>query len=367
MKIRCVNDLAAFEALGAVWTAVAGESGQTSPFHSHDWFLCCWRSAAPGRQPEALVVEDATGPVGLVPLVRWNGDLHGIPARFVGMLDAPDTPFVDWLSVGPPQPVIEAVMKDLARREDWDVLALNGLPATSATLKALESWLPGRFRWHRTGVLRSPYVVVSGSWDEFWSRKSQRFKKTIRNVANRLAKAGAVTIEEHRDVRPDGPFFAELLDLSRRSWKAPRQVAIATMPRMPEFFADLTRRASVRGWLRLWILRLEGRAVATEYQLEDGGRVHALRAEFDGSLPEELSPGTHLNAEIARTLFGRPGVHEYDMGPGENEYKARWASDAHETVTLRIYRPGAYGAALYALEARAVPALKRLRQAGESA
>ena len=367
MKIWRVNELAAFEALGPMWSAVAGESGQSSPFHSHDWFACCWRAAAPDRQPEALVVEDSAGPVGLVPLIRWKGDLHGVPARFVGLLDSPDTPLVDWLSVGPPEPVIEAVMKDFARRDDWDVLALSGLPATSSTLKALEGWLPGRFRWHQTRVLHSPYLVVSGTWDEFWIAKSQRFKKTIRNVANRLVKAGAVTVEEHREVRPDGPFFAELLDVSRRSWKASRQVAIATMPRMAEFFSDLTRLASARGWLRLWILRLDGRAVATEYQLEDGGRVHALRSEFDGSLPEELSPGTHLNAEIVRALFGRAGVHEYDMGPGENEYKARWTSDAHETVTLRIYRPGAYGAALYALETRAVPALKRLRQEGKPA
>ncbi|HET7874569.1 MAG TPA: hypothetical protein VFN71_03515, partial [Methylomirabilota bacterium] len=169
MKIRRVTDFPAFQALGPMWSAVAAESGQTSPFHSHDWFGCCWKAALPDRQPEALVVEDAAGPAGLVPLVRWKGDLHGVPVRFVGLLDAPDTPFVDWLSVGAPEPVIEAVLKDLALREDWDVLALKGLPATSATLKALETWLPGRFRWQRPGLLHSPYHVVSGTWEEFWA------------------------------------------------------------------------------------------------------------------------------------------------------------------------------------------------------
>ena len=367
MKIRRITDGAAFDALAPVWDAVAAESGQTSPFQSHSWFACCWHATPPDRQPEALVVEDAAGPVGFVPLVRWKGDLHGVPTRFAGLLHAPDTPFVDWLAVGPPEPIIDAVMKDLARRTDWDVLALAGLPATSVTVKALEAWLPGRFRWQHTGVLRSPTLVVSGTWDDFWAGKSQRFKKTIRHVANRLAKAGTVTVEEHREVRPDGPVFAEFLDVSRRSWKAPRQVAVATMPGMADFFGTLTGCASVRGWLRLWILRLDGRAVATEYQLEDHGRVQALRAEFDASLPEELSPGTHLNVEIARALFARSGVYEYDMGPGENEYKSRWTSDGHDTVSMRIYRPGTYGAALYALEARAVPAIRKLRREDPSA
>ena len=55
MKIRRITDRAAFDALAPVWDAVAAESGQTSPFHSHDWFVCCWNAALPDRPPEALV------------------------------------------------------------------------------------------------------------------------------------------------------------------------------------------------------------------------------------------------------------------------------------------------------------------------
>ena len=36
MKIRRITDRAGFDALAPVWDAVAAESGQTSPFHSHD-------------------------------------------------------------------------------------------------------------------------------------------------------------------------------------------------------------------------------------------------------------------------------------------------------------------------------------------
>ncbi len=362
MKVRRVDNLQAFEALAPLWGAVARESGQNSPFLTHDWFACCWRAAALTSRPEALVIEDAAGPVGLLALAWWKGSLHGLPARFLGFLRSPDTPFADWLKAGSSEPIVEAVMAHLATRQDWDVLALDGLPANSQTLKTLENWLPGRFRWQDYGVIRSPYVVVTGTWEEFWAAKSQRFKKTVRSVRNRLLKAGCVRIEEHRTGRADTPVFEEMLEVSRRSWKAQRGVAIATMPGMPEFFRELTDRASANGWLRLWILRLDGRAVATEYQLEADGRVHALRADFDGYLADELSPGTHLNCEILRVLFAREGVHEYNMGPGENSYKARWATDAHETARLRVFHRGLYGAALHGLETRAVPALRRLRE-----
>ena len=100
---------------------------------------------------------------------------------------------------------------------------------------------------------------------------------------------------------------------------------------MHGFFAALTRRATARGWLALWTLRLDGRLVAMEYQLRHDGRVNALRADFDPAL-REVSPGSALNFAIARALFERGGVHEYDMGPGLNDYKLRWATGNHEAV-----------------------------------
>jgi CelD/BcsL family acetyltransferase involved in cellulose biosynthesis len=364
VKVRRLDSLDGFEALAPVWHAVATESGQTSPFLSHEWFGCCWRAATPARRPEILLVEDSAGPVALVPLVHWSGALHGLPVRFVGMLNAPDTAFADWLIIGRPEPVIEAVMAELAARSDWDVMALNSLPASSLTLKALQGWLPGRYRWQPISPLRSPYLNTTGTWEEFWTGTSQRFKKTVRNVRNRLAKTGTISVEEHRAVAPDSLVFADLLGVSARSWKAQRALAIATMPGMVQFFRELTVHASARGWLRLWIMRLDGLPVATEYQLEADGRVHALRADFDAAMPDDLSPGTHLSAEIVRALFGRETVYEYDMGPGDDEYKSRWAGAAHDLGRLRVFRPGAYGTLLYTAEVRVVPTIRRLRGGG---
>jgi len=361
MNLQRIDNLDRFETLAPEWAGVTRESSQHSPFLSHDWFRCCWRACSTLRRPEVLLVEDSAGPVGFVPLVRWKGTMHRVPVRFVGMLDAPDTPFTDWLTVGPPERVVEAVLTDLARRRDWDVLALSGLPTGSPTVKALEAYLPRRFRWHRLEPIRSPYVDVSRTWDEFWTAKSQRFKKTVRSVRNRLLKAGTVRVEEHRNARAGSAILQEVIAVSGRSWKAGRGVAIANMPHMPEFFQELSERASLNGWLRLWILRLDGRAVATEYQLEADGQVYALRADFDASVPTDLSPGTHLSGEILHALFERDGVHEYNMGPGENAYKQRWASDTHETTRLLIFRPGVFGAALHSFETRAIPALRRLR------
>jgi CelD/BcsL family acetyltransferase involved in cellulose biosynthesis len=133
------------------------------------------------------------------------------------------------------------------------------------------------------------------------------------------------------------------------------------MPNMHAFFAALTRRAAARGWLALWTLRLDGTLVAMEYQLRHAGRVNALRADFDPAL-REVSPGSALSFSIARALFERGGVHEYDMGPGLNEYKLRWATGTHEGTHLVVYRPTAYGRLLHLLDTRLRPAVRRVRE-----
>jgi CelD/BcsL family acetyltransferase involved in cellulose biosynthesis len=360
LRVRRLTTEQDLRSIAPVWSDLAEQSAPATPFTSHDWFECC-RIAAGDRTLELLVVEDSVAPVSLVPLVRWKGRARGMPVRYLGLLDSPDSPVGELLHAGAALPVVRALLDHLGGRSDWDVLELDRLPVASPTLKALEAELPGRLRWRRAGGDLSPYLAIDGPWAEFYASRSQRFKKTIRNIQNRLERLGAVTVDEHRSVAPDERLFEEMIELTKRSWKAERGIAIATMPRMREFFAELSRRATARGWLALWLLRLDGRAIAMEYQLRAQGVAYALRADYDRAFAAS-SPGSALNFAIARALFERGDVREYQMGPGQNEYKMRWASGCHETVRVQVYRGGLYPRLVHLTEDAVVPALRRLRE-----
>ncbi len=360
LQIRRIESTDDFAALAPLWAEVAAASGQSSPFLSHDWFSCCWHAVGPERRPEVLLIEDTSGPVAIIPMMHWRQRVRGLPIRCLALLECPDTQLLDLLVLGDPGRAIEVFLDHLATRSDLDTVLLQKLPAASATAKALEEALPGRLSWRRNAPFSSPYLEITGTWEAFFRSKTQRFRKTCRNIENRIQRAGEVTVQEHRVVDPDGPILAEVMEVSRQSWKAPKGVAMATMQGMPRFFRDLTRQASANGWLHLWILRLDGRAVATEYQIGSSGRIYALRADFDPALTD-LSPGAYLNARIIQSLFERPDVHEYDMGPGTNEYKMRWASGIRESLNLEIYAPTIYGRMLHTIETRIVPFGRRLR------
>lgn len=360
LKIRRTESAKDFMALAPLWAELLSANGQTSPFLSYDWFWCCWHAVWPRKRPEILLIEDGGGPVAIVPLMHWQERVRGLPVRCLGFLEGPDTPMVDLLTVGEHGRVIEAFLDHLAARSDWNLIRLQKLLTTSPTLKMLEGMLPDRFPWRVAGRLLAPYLAINGGWADFYHAKSQRFKKTHRNIQNRLERAGHVSVEEHHAMDPESPLFGEVMEVTRRSWKAERGVAMATMPRMPAFFRELTRRATKHGWLALWLLRLNGRAIAMEYQIKDNGKVHALRADYDLTC-QELSPGSALNFAIVRSLFERGDVQEYHMGPGLNDYKLRWATGSEETVHLVLYHPGLYGRLLYGVETVVVPAARKWR------
>ena len=96
-----------------------------------------------------------------------------------------------------------------------------------------------------------------------------------------------------------------------------------------------------------------------EYQLIGDGNVYALRSDFDANY-DSLSPGSHLGRCMLETLFGQ-GLRHYLMGPGENQYKYRWADEADPVLAMTVYARSLRGRALAIWELALKPVARRVR------
>jgi CelD/BcsL family acetyltransferase involved in cellulose biosynthesis len=361
--VRVVTSLREFDDLAPIWRDVSEAGGQSSPFASHDWFACCWRSAGRNCPREVWLLEDSAGPVALIPLVRRPRRIRGLPVRAVEFLDSPETPFADFPAAAPLDDVIAVFLSALGNRHDWDVLSLPRLPVHSAALKALESALPGQFPWRVAGRIESPGLSISGTWESFLREKPEPFRTRHQDIEGQIEFGAKVAVEEHRAVDPDGPVFAEFMEVAGNSWHDPRGAATVAAAGTPRFFRELTRRAGANGWLHLWILRRDGQAVATEYQVGADGHRHALRVDVDRSLAG-LSPGAYLTGRIIRSLFGSRGVFEYDLR--SERHSSQWATSTRETIGLEIYSRSTYGRILHRLQTRIAPLARRWRERSDS-
>jgi CelD/BcsL family acetyltransferase involved in cellulose biosynthesis len=361
MTIRRVTSLRDFDDLTETWQQFTRETGQICPFLSHDWFACCWRTAGPNRRREVWVCEDAGRPVAFVPLVHSRVRVLGLPVRVVSFLGTTVTPFVDIPAGGGTDDIASALIAELKSRRDWDVVSLVNLRAASMTAKALMAALPGELRWSASRTATAPYVTISGTWDDFLRSRDGELVAAWRRAEAAIERRGRITLEEHRQVDPDGPIFQDVVEVSHATWPHAGRLATSSGEAESRFLRELTRRASANGWLRLWILRIDGRPIATEYQLGANGSVHAVRADHDPSL-RESALGTCLEMRIVQTLFERGDVHEYDLSTAGGDAR-HLASGRHETVTLEIYAPTAIGALLYQLGMRVASIARRWRAA----
>jgi CelD/BcsL family acetyltransferase involved in cellulose biosynthesis len=201
-------------------------------------------------------------------------------------------------------------------------------------------------------------LTVSGTWEQFARQRTEQFREECARLEAGMQRAGTVTLEEHRAVDPDGPVFAEVRDVCEQCLRDPHGTLKATMQGMPRFFQDLAPRASAKGWLHLWVLRLAGRAIAAEYQLGADGSLYALRTDCDSSLGE-LTPDACLRLRIIQSLFEERHAHQYYVAHDSSALD--WATGLREAVGLHIYAPSSYGRLLHGIETQLVPFARRWR------
>jgi CelD/BcsL family acetyltransferase involved in cellulose biosynthesis len=354
-----------FQSLHAEWNDLLEKSGQYSPFLAHEWFGCCLAGYGGTKDIFILLVSEGSRVVGIAPLWRYQDSARGISVRKAGFITTPDTPFVDFIIHREHRYEVFRTLVDhlcTERKDTWDMLTLNQWPVESPNYRALHETLRKEHKGFFMGFSSiTPYIPRRGEWEAFLQTRSSRFRKTHRNIVNRIGKLKSVEVQCFRQ-DATGAVLKDILAVSERSWKHKNGVAIASTNEAKMFFEKLTDIAGQKGWLLAWLLKVDDVPIAMEYDLEHSGIVYALRADFDDAY-SDYSPGAYLEYQIIKRLFEQ-GYLEYHTGPGLNAYKLNWTDEFKENVILHLCNNNLKGWIIWALEDRLIPRLKWVRNLG---
>jgi CelD/BcsL family acetyltransferase involved in cellulose biosynthesis len=331
-------------------------------FCAPHWLEAAWLWRAPKARLRFLLGSADIGCGGFAPLALTPESVLGLPSRTLHFVTVPDTQFADLLALPAAAPAFAAALARhlRERRAEWDRLQLHYLSDRYRNWRLLADALPG------AGITvaiepagANPFVDLTGSFDAYYGARSRSLKKAVNLSANRLAKAGRISVDWIRDGEDVAAALAETVRVSAISWKQETGNSL-DRPGPRAFIERLTANAVRHVQLSLWLLRLDGKVIATEYQLVADGNVHALRSDFDPTYAE-ASPGTYLNHYLLQRLFGL-GLDRYYMGPGSNAYKLRWTDVGEPMFRLTAYSPTARGRLVQWLEVSAGPFTQRWRQ-----
>jgi CelD/BcsL family acetyltransferase involved in cellulose biosynthesis len=92
-----------------------------------------------------------------------------------------------------------------------------------------------------------------------------------------------------------------------------------------------------RGWLRLYVLRLDGRPAASLYGFKYGPVFYFYQSGLDPSFEKQSVGLVIMGLAIQKAI--EEGAEEYDFLHGGESYKFLWARGTRELTRLELYPP----------------------------
>ena len=312
------------------WSGLATE--RRRPYCQHQWMLAWWRHARPQRaQLRVVLVLDGDELVGVAPYFAGRERTGRIDYRLLA--SGFSHPLDILAAAGREADVATAVAAALARaRPRPSLVTFEGLSVGSSWPDEVRSHWPGRLRpstyWTRD--MASPVLDLPQQGFEAWlASKSSNFRQQMRRARRKLAAAGgAVELATGDDaIARAAAAFSELHHArwSHRGGSGlPRQAVVAM----------LEEAAGALGpdRLRLWVVELEDRPIAVQVFAAAAGEV----AYWNGGWDERhasLIPAQLGILSAIEDAFGR-GERRIDFGPGDQDYKLRFAGREDQVVSI---------------------------------
>jgi CelD/BcsL family acetyltransferase involved in cellulose biosynthesis len=356
VKVEEGNSLPDFVALELEWNTLAEASG-AGPFQRHECIRAWIAGFAPGARLVLLTGRDPMGRlVAALPLVAEIGAVCGAPVRLLAAAANTHSCRFDLIALSP-EAAGRAFLMFLLARPGWDLLRIidvaEGGHAWQMHRAATEIGLPVG-TWESE---RSPYLSLPSSYAGILAGKSPLFRANLRRRRRQLERLGTLTVERVTGGSALIQRLEEGFALEQRGWKGKQGTAIAQNRRTRAFYTEFALAAARHGYLSLFFLRLNGRAIAFHYGLVHGGIYYVPKLAYDESL-KGCSPGLVLLEEAMRDAIAR-GLREYDFLGAEAGWKNKWSSSARPNHWLFIFRDTRFGRALRRAKFEWVPSARR--------
>jgi CelD/BcsL family acetyltransferase involved in cellulose biosynthesis len=220
--------------------------------------------------------------------------------------------------------------------EEWRELDLWGLRAHSPTRDAIAE------RARRAGYevveeeeAVSPRVALPENWDAYLASLSKKDRHELRRKFRRLLDGGAqvelLVYSEQAEVVAQMDVFFDLHTRSRQD-----KTEFMT-PEMTSFFRRMASAMSAEGLVRLFVLNLDRKPVASVFCFDAGGELYLYNSGYDPEF-SSLSVGLVSKALCLQWAIenGRKGV---DFLRGNEAYKYDLGAKDQQIYRLVVRRP----------------------------
>jgi serine acetyltransferase/CelD/BcsL family acetyltransferase involved in cellulose biosynthesis len=341
LLVTVIEDASRLRHLADEWTELLSDSDADCVFLTREWLETWWEHFSAGRILAVATVRRNSQLLGLAPFFAQKTRFGGVmPYRSLQLLG---TGLVgsDYLDV-----VIRRGHERQVSRSLAEYFASRRLVMTLSHLKSqgnLAAGLVSELKQAGWNVQCStvdvcPHIPLKGhTWESYLAGLGSQHRYNFNRRLKNFQKQGTLQLDvvEKEDQRQDA--LRTLIDLHNLRWDERGGSETLQSPAMHAFHDAFTRRALERGWLRLFILRLDGCPIGALYGLLYGGRFYFYQSGFDPAYRQHSVGLVTMGLAIKQAI--KEGAESYDLLHGTERYKFLWAKDSTELVRLHLYPP----------------------------
>jgi len=346
LTVERVSDVAAFRTFEQEWDELLEASDSRCVFLTWAWLFTWWKHLAEDRLLHILIVRRGKKLIALAPFCLRPRNLAR--ARPLPVLEFLGSGFAgsDYLDVivrrGSRAEACEALSSHLAESRlaiKWTNLKL-GENAAADVLAGLreEGWTAAEIRTNTC-----PFIPLSGAtWESYLASLSADHRYNFNRKLRRLNQNYAVRFEQ-ADTRERCRETTDLLIAQHNTrWQARGGSDAFHTASLVAFHREWTQLALERGWLRLYVLRLNEQPAACLYGLLYREIFYFYQSSFDAAYTQSSVGLISMGLAIRRAID--EGAEEYDLLHGSEAYKSHWSRDSRDLVRQEAFPPGALGA-----------------------
>jgi len=345
MRIETIEDVVGFERLREEWNELLQHSASNRLFLTWEWLSSWWKHLSDGRRLLLVTVRCGRELIAIAPLaVSPPRARRLLPFRSLEFLGAGiiGSDYLDFIvRVGKEQDACQVLAEYL--RHEKHMLELTQLERRSCLAEKFAAELKRR-GWSLSEAKTEvcPFINLSGhSWPSYLATLGPEHRYNFLRRLKNLMKQFEVRFEQVRSEEQRREALLLLIALHNLRWRNRGCSEAFYTADLVSFHDELSRLALEQGWLRLFVLWLDGKPAASLYGFSHHRVFYYFQAGFD-PIYGKYSVGL-VTMGLAIKSAIEEGVEEYDLLHGDEPYKFHWARAARELGRLELYPPGARG------------------------
>lgn len=352
------------EKISAEWTALCDEGASSEPFLRPEWFTSFVKNFE--KEIMLLTVRRGGRLRAVLPLVRKNATLHGVPVRKLQAVFNLQTQRFDLIhgkDETERKEVVGGIWNELKNLSKWHVLEMR--------LVKTDSWIndllvAAESENHRTGIWQmdgAPFIALPVG-DDKEKLKEQFYKSLRKHLRNelcrrlrRLEELGKVEFGKTRDYSPE--LMEKYFELEAKSWKGRNGTAVTCDPKVAKLHHDFAREVAVRNALFIYELKLDGKTIAMIVNIMYDKQTIHWKTSYDEDYAR-FSPGNLLFREALYDCIHNDS-YEMDFLSPATSNKRFWATGEREHAAFYIFQRGIFGSMLWNWKFSAISRLRRFK------